>query len=156
MLVPPSYGKFISVMRIFSVQWKVHNKFIMKWKRRLFSYYIYSLFCGFFSIKVCRFSINVKVKFHSNIQKQNFTRYFTHNKIIFQFWSKTCFFYDIMPLIISSLWRLWTLNELYIWVTITKFRTDEIYLFKKNIVFTFIMLRGTQHSYNQGLPFWIT
>ena len=75
--VPPSYIKFISVMRIFWVPWKVHNKFIMKWKRWKFSYYlIYAYILRIFRIRVCGFSINVKVEFHSNIQKQNLYKKF--------------------------------------------------------------------------------
>ena len=68
--VPPSYIKFIPVLRIFWVPWKCHNKFIMKWKRWWFIYYlVYAYIFLIFKIKVCRLSINVKVKFHSNIQK---------------------------------------------------------------------------------------
>ena len=35
------YVEFISVVRIFWVPWKVQNKFIMKWKRWSFSYYLF-------------------------------------------------------------------------------------------------------------------
>ena len=64
----------------------------MKLKR----YLVYAYILRIFKIKVSQFSINVKVKYHSNIQKQNFTKKFTHNKQKC-IWSITCFFmiYDL-------------------------------------------------------------
>ena len=63
-----SYLKFISVMRIF---W-VHEKFLMKRKH----YLVYACIWRIFKIKVCGFSINVKIKFHSNLKKQNIYKKF--------------------------------------------------------------------------------
>ena len=68
-----------------------------------------------FKIKVRGFFINVKVKFHCNIEG--------------------ILNIEVMLAALASMdkkfiMRLWTLNELFIWVTLTKFRTDEIYLKK--------------------------
>ena len=48
---------------------QVHNEM----KTLIFQFYlVYAYILRIFKIKVCGFSFNVKVKFHSNIQKQNF------------------------------------------------------------------------------------
>ena len=48
---------------------QVHNE--MKTSKNSY-YLVYAYILRIFKIKVCEFSINVKSKFHSNIQKQNF------------------------------------------------------------------------------------
>ena len=130
----------------------------MKWKRYLVNAYILRIF----KIKVCRFSINFKVKFLCNIQKQNFT----HNKQR-MFLSITMLFYDIMPLFIT--WLRYIVDIIApSWIPPEFLSIDKKFIliimnFKwtlymssinkaqnrwdlslKNIVFTFIMLRGTQ------------
>ena len=122
-----------------------------------------------FKIKVCGFSINVKVKFHSKVIYRNkiFTRNFTHNKqnmflvnnLLFLWYNAIVYHLIALQVDITApswiplgilnikvmltaliiihismdkkfIMTIMNFKWLYIWVPLTKFRTDEIYLKK--------------------------
>ena len=71
--VPSSFIKLITIMRMLWVPWKVHNKFIMKWKRKL-------IFWGFLKLKFADFLSMPKSSFTVIYRNKIFTRNLTHNK----------------------------------------------------------------------------
>ena len=71
--VPSSFIKLITIIRMLWVPWKVHNKFIMKWKRKL-------IFRGFLKLKFADFLSMSKSSFTVIYRNKIFTRNFTHNK----------------------------------------------------------------------------
>ena len=65
--------KVETIMRMLWLPWKVHNKFIMKWKCKL-------IFCGFLRLKFADFLSMSKSSSTVIYRNKIFTRNFTHNK----------------------------------------------------------------------------
>ena len=145
--VPPSYIKFISVMRIFWVPWKVHNKFIMKWRRWWFSYdLVYAYILGFLKSKFADFLSMSKSSFTVIYRNKIFIRNFTHKKTK----SKLAIIqsYNFISMDKKFIMTIKTLNELYMsYINKVQNRWD---LSLKKTSFSpscVCMFRGTQHRY---------
>ena len=115
------------------VPWKVQNKFIMKWKRKL-------IFCEFLKLKFADFLSMSKSSF-TVIYRKKFLQEILHtinekclgNKV--QNKSRTAVLKFIMGSIKKKVQNRWDLSL-------------------KNIVFTFIMLRGTHHCLIMEIKFF--